>query len=281
MRRVSIGVQSFVEREVRAVGRAQRTAQVHEALGNIRAAGVPTLNVDLIYGLAHQTPESWAASLREALVYAPEELYLYPLYVRPLTGIERTGRSWNDERLDLYRAGRDLLLASGYEQVSMRMFRRSDAPREDGPGYCCQSDGMVGLGCGARSYTRGLHYSSEYAVGAVGVRDILSAYVARTDGDFDVAAHGVRLGEDERRRRFVLQSLLQAEGLDLGAYRARFGGDACAHLPQLALLVEAGLATLGGNALRLTAGGLELSDAIGPWLYSDAARSLAREYEWR
>ncbi|MBD4029592.1 coproporphyrinogen III oxidase family protein, partial [Xanthomonas citri pv. citri] len=69
-----------------------------------------------------------------------------------------------DERLVLYRAGRDHLLAAGYTQVSMRMFRAPHARDGDAPVYCCQSDGMVGIGCGARSYTAGLHYSSEYGV---------------------------------------------------------------------------------------------------------------------
>ncbi len=176
--RISIGVQSFVDAEVAAVGRAQKRQVVEQALDRIREAGFPTLNIDLMYGLPGQTVKSWLASLRTALQFAPEELYLYPLYVRPLTGMGRQGKTWDDIRLACYRAGRALLLDAGYTQVSMRMFRASHAPAQDGPVYCCQEDGMVGLGCGARSYTRGLHYSSEYAVGASGVRAILRDYVA-------------------------------------------------------------------------------------------------------
>ena len=55
----------------------------------IRRAGFPTLNIDLIYGLPGQSVASWLESLRAALRWQPEELYLYPLYVRPLTGLER------------------------------------------------------------------------------------------------------------------------------------------------------------------------------------------------
>jgi oxygen-independent coproporphyrinogen III oxidase len=153
--RISLGVQSFVEAETSRVGRPQKTAAVRAALERIRDAGFPVLNIDLIYGLPGQDRASWLGSLREALRFAPEELYLYPLYVRPLTGLGRSGRSWDDERLDHYRAGRELLLAEGYRQTSMRMFRAAHCPDEGGPVYCCQEDGMVGLGCGARSYTRG------------------------------------------------------------------------------------------------------------------------------
>lgn len=279
--RVSIGVQSFVESEVRSVGRTQRNREVAAALDTIRAAGIPELNIDLIYGLAHQTPESWQHSLETALSWAPEELFLYPLYVRPLTGIGRLGRSWDDERLELYRLGRDRLLAAGYTQTSMRRFQRAGLPALPEPDYCCQQDGMVGLGCGARSYTRRLHYSSEYAVGASGVREILHDFVARPSETFGYASHGLHLDGDERRRRFVLQSLLHVSGLDGAAYRAVFGTDAISDFPGLAGLVAGGLADWEGGVLRLSPAGLERSDAIGPWLYSAAVRALSEEYAWR
>ncbi len=131
--RLSIGVQSFVDDEARAAVRPQRRADVEAALGRIRDTAVPVLNIDLIYGIDGQTPATWRTSLDAALAWRPEELYLYPLYVRPLTGLSRRtthcDRDWDAQRLALYRQGRDHLLAHGYEQVSMRMFRRADAPR--------------------------------------------------------------------------------------------------------------------------------------------------------
>ena len=286
--RISIGVQSFIEAEVRAVGRSQRTAVVEQALDRIRNVGFPTLNIDLIYGLPGQTTGSWLESLRAALRFKPEELYLYPLYVRPLTGLGRRSQKAEDDlRLACYRAGRELLLESGYRQVSMRMFQRAQASATDGPAYCCQDDGMVGLGCGARSYTRALHYSGEYAVGATGVREILAAYFAKaanlvnTDDAFDFVDYGFRLDGAERRRRFVIQSLLQVEGLDFAAYRTRFGSEAMGDLPELARLEDRGLAMRDDARLRLTEMGLEMSDVIGPALYSTRVRGLMKSYQLR
>src|SRR5690606_23094326 len=115
-------------------------------------AGGWSLNVDLIYGLPGQTAGSWLDSLRRALAGGADELYLYPLYVRPLTGLALSAREWDDQRLGLYRAGRDLLRGLGWEQVSLRMFRAPRPERGLGPVYCCQEDGMLGLGPGARSY---------------------------------------------------------------------------------------------------------------------------------
>jgi oxygen-independent coproporphyrinogen-3 oxidase len=278
--RVSIGVQSFLEAEVAAVKRPQQTAQVEAALDLIRATGFPTLNIDLIYGMEGQTVESFLFSLRAALRFNPEELYLYPLYVRPLTFLGKKARAWDDLRLALYRAGRDFLLSQGYSQVSMRMFRARHAPDAGGPVYRCQEDGMVGLGCGARSYTGGVHYSSEYAVGSREVRSIIASYSERTEASFGEVGYGFKLDAGERRRRYMLLSLL-ADGVELAAYRERFGSDALGDFPELAELETHGLGRRVDGAFRLTAAGVERSDLIGPWLHSEGVRDMMREYAWR
>ena len=279
--RVSIGVESFDEAEAAAVYRPQGSEAVGRALGLIRESGFPTLNIDLIYGLPGQTVASWLASVRRALRFAPEELYLYPLYVRPLTGLGRRGGEWDDLRLACYREARALLIGEGYAQESMRMFRSPHAPAEVGPAYRCQEDGMVGLGCGARSYTSTLHYATEYAVGTREVGSIIAAYAARPSLTFGFADFGFRLDPEDRRRRHVIQSLLSPEGLDLAGYARRFGTEATYDLPGLAELESSGLAERSENELRLTVEGLERSDAIGPWLDSAKVRSLKEGYQWR
>jgi oxygen-independent coproporphyrinogen-3 oxidase len=288
--RLSLGVQSFDDAEARAAVRPQKAAEVDRALAAVRDAGIPILNIDLIYGIEGQTEASWLRSLDAALAWAPEELYLYPLYVRPLTGLARIGRTqeeakgssdpadsaWNEQRLRLYRVGRDHLISHGYEQTSMRMFRRADAPAvSGGEDYACQTDGMIGLGCGARSYTSSLHYSFDYAVSAFEVRGIIDEYIATED--FGHAEVGFLLDTSEQRRRHFVQSLLQAEGLDDAAYRQRFGTRAEDDFGEAVdVLRERGL--LDGEVLRLTPEGLAWSDAIGPMLFSPAVRTAMRAY---
>ncbi|WP_446209663.1 STM4012 family radical SAM protein [Micromonospora sp. IBSANI012] len=277
--RVSIGVQSFLDAEARAAGRPQRRTEVEAALAAIREARIPVLNIDLIYGIDGQTAETWRASLDAALAWRPEELYLYPLYVRPLTGLGRRahGRAdWDAQRLALYEQAVQTLGAAGYRQESMRQFRRADAPVPDGPDYCCQDDGMVGLGCGARSYTTSLHYSFDYAVSVSQVRAVLDDYLARPAEDFRHAEFGYRLDDTEQRRRWLLKSLLRADGVDPVAYRARFGRPPAEDFPQLGMLVERGWADDGG--LRLTPAGLARSDAVGPWLSSAEVRAAMTGY---
>ena len=279
--RVSIGVQSFIEEETARSGRPQSREEVEAALSLLREARFPALNIDLIYGLPGQTVATWLFTVRQALRYSPEELYLYPLYVRPLTGLGRARADRSDIRLDCYREARDLLLAEGYTQVSMRMFRRLTAPETGGPAYCCQADGMIGLGCGARSYTRGLHYSLDYAVEPKGVKGIIADYLARGPADFAVAEHGFELDEDEQRRRFLLLSLLNVEGFDPVRYTARFGSDPTEDFPDLHAFAELGLIESAAGRWLPTALGLERSDALGPWFFSPRVRELMAEYRPR
>ncbi|MFE9899401.1 STM4012 family radical SAM protein [Streptomyces achromogenes] len=283
--RLSLGVQSFVDTEARAAVRPQRRADVEAALTRIRDAAIPVLNIDLIYGIDGQTDTTWLHSLDAALAWHPEELYLYPLYVRPLTGLDRRrpgpDPAWDQQRLRLYRLGRDHLLAHGYVQHSMRMFRRADAPPQGPDDYACQTDGMIGLGCGARSYTAGLHYSFDYAVGMHQIRAIIDDYVARPAAGFAHAEYGRRMTPDEARRRHLLQSLLQAEGLAVADYRARFGTDPAEDFgAELHRFADRGwLEPDGTRRLRLTAEGLAHSDAIGPQLFSPAVRAAMAAYE--
>ncbi|MFJ7983762.1 STM4012 family radical SAM protein [Streptomyces sp. NPDC096351] len=282
--RLSIGVQSFVEAEARAAVRPQRRADVESALGRIRDTGVPVLNIDLIYGIDGQTEESWRASLDASLAWRPEELYLYPLYVRPLTGLGRISpaadREWDEQRLRLYRYGRDHLRAHGYEQVSMRMFRRADAAPLGPDDYACQTDGMIGLGCGARSYTSALHYSFDYAVEMREIRTIIDAYTETAD--FSRAEVGRWVDAGEARRRHLLQSLLQAEGMPVAGYEERFGSSPFADFPAELDRFEA-LGWLDGDApaglLRLSPEGLAHSDGLGPELFSPSVRAAMAAYE--
>jgi oxygen-independent coproporphyrinogen-3 oxidase len=292
VRRVSIGVQSFLDAEAHAAGRPQRRSDVDRALTALRDARVPVVNLDLIYGIPGQTPASWAHSLRTTLEWAPEEIYLYPLYVRPLTGLGRRpapGDDWDLQRMALYRQGRDALREAGYEQLSMRHFRRSGLTPIPEPmrprlgsvrrpvEYECQDDGTVGLGCGARSYTTGLHYSFDYAVSVSGVRAVLDDYLGRPPADFAFAEVGFALNEQERQRRWLVKTLLRAEGLSIPDWESRFG----VSLPSLTALASRGWLRVEPDRVALTEDGLAHSDAIGPWLVSTAVRNAMQEYPLR
>lgn len=273
--RVSVGVQSWVADETAAVCRQQSPADIERTLGAL--AGIPVRNVDLMYGLPGQSEASFGFSIARTVELGANEIYLYPLYVRPHTGLHgRKGGS--DRRPTLYRTGRARLLEAGFVQISMRMFRRAELSETGAPAYRCQTDGMIGLGIGARSYTRALHYASPYAATQPAVRDALARWVAQTDADFALARHGFALGPDEQRRRFLMLSLLEGR-LERGEYTTRFGGDVASHFPELREAVAAGLVAEEPLSLSLTELGRECSDVLGFWLQSPAVRSLRAAWE--
>lgn len=277
--RISIGIESFDDGDLHSLGRPQKNSTAAAALDAIRAAGPTRLNIDLIYGAPGMTERSWIRSLRAALEWTPEELYLYPLYRRPLTPLGRRDID-DDRRPAMYEAARSLLMDAGYEQRSMRLFRRigTAVPSND---YDCQDDGMIGLGCGARSYTRSLHYSSEYAVGRAATAEIIEAYVGATDADFALVTHGFELDLTEQQRRYIVKSILRVDGLDLDAYSARFGSEATLDHPLLERLMETDHLARHHGVVGPTPLGLAWSDAIGPAFASTTVRAAMDEIEPR
>lgn len=271
--RLSIGVQSLVAAETAAVLRPQSEGEAATALGLVERAGFPCFNVDLIYGLPGQTPESFGQSLERVLAFQPSELYLYPLYVRSATSLGRRERSWPDLRRELYETGSALLRTRGFRQWSMRRFSKAQAGAQPPTRYRCQEDGMVGLGPGARSYTRTWHYSTPYAVSQAATRQIVDNWMSDDHGRLQ---HGFQLDPEEQRRRCLILSLLD-EGLECSRYEARFATTPWADFPELSQLLTAGLASREGDWLRLTAQGVACSDTIGHWLFSERVRSLMVE----
>ncbi|OWP77687.1 STM4012 family radical SAM protein [Flavobacterium oreochromis] len=268
--RASIGVQSFIENEQKKLGRPQKNKEVFEALELIKLHQFETLNLDLIYGAYGQTEESWLFSLQNALLFAPEEIFIYPLYTRPLTGIDKRNYYQEDKRFTLYLLAKDFLISNGYEQISMRMFRLKSASLTKSTSYTCQEDGMVGLGAGARSYTKYTHYSSEYAVGAKNVKAIIQNYINREPDSFSKTDYGITLNEFEIKIRYLIKSLLQSDGLNITQYEDYFKTSLIEDLPKLKELLNEGLCTINQGKWQLTSKGIDLSDAIGPWLYSNA-----------
>jgi oxygen-independent coproporphyrinogen III oxidase len=196
--------------------------------------------------------------------------------VRELTGLGRSHKEWDDIRLACYRTGRDFLLHNGYRQFSMRRFYKSGSASND---FNCQEDGMVGLGCGARSYAGKVHFSRDYAVGPKDIKRIIADYLACGEDGYRFANRGMELDDEERRRRFVLQSILNVNGLNLSRYREVFGSEALEDFPTLNQYIDLGLFEKTSDFLTPTTFGLEWSDAIGPSLFSANVRRLMEEYE--
>jgi oxygen-independent coproporphyrinogen-3 oxidase len=284
--RVSLGVQSLVEEELRQVNRRFDFALHERALALIGRAGFGHFNVDLIYGLPGQTLASWQYSLERVIDSPASSLFLYPLYVRPRTGLAIRGKTLleaatgptTQQMAAMYDYAVERLARAGFRQLTMRQFRR-DLEQDDDLEYRCQEHGMVGLGAGARSYTQTLHYSTPWRMVARNIRGVVDDYVQRMCRGDTAVSHGFVLDVDERRRRFVLQSLLY-EGLDCGVFRETFGVCARELFSEVwdALIAEG--CVRDAPVLHLTARGMRHADVVGQLFFSKRVRGLIDAYEY-
>ncbi|AIQ70055.1 STM4012 family radical SAM protein [Paenibacillus graminis] len=276
--RVSMGIQSFVAAESAAIYRPQNPDVVYRALELLKQYDFPILNLDLIYGLPGQTVESWLFSLQQAVNQGPEEIFIYPLYTRHHTIVKPEDiQRQPDIRHECYQAAQLLLTGHGYTQYSMRRFAKETAgthkPILD---YSCQEEGMVGLGCGARSYTRNVHYASRYGVSRKATESIIADYVSAER--YDTADYGIMLSLEEQKRRFILKAVLHSEGLKLADYSGRFASSLWRDYPELGLLLQSGLGREEDGILRLTPEGLGYSDSIGDWFISGEIRKQMERF---
>lgn len=279
--RVSLGVQSFDQGELHQVNRRFTKHVQEEAIRLIGRVGFPHFNIDLIYGLPGQNLNSWRQSLKRAIDTPATSLFLYPLYIRPLTGLGmRTSLDGPTpaQMAEMYDEALALLTRAGFRQLTMRQFRRDYSPNNPAVEYCCQRHGMMGLGAGARSYTTELHYATPWRMLTKNIRSVIDQYVHRMQKKDTTIRHGFVLNEEERRRRFVIQSLLYS-GMDPLEFVETFG---CSvedvFGEEVTACREEGL--LSPNELRLTPRGVRHADIVGQVFYSDSVRSLIATYEY-
>lgn len=274
--RISIGIQSWIEAETKQLGRPQSPELAAKAVQYLVDSKIPEVNIDLIYGISGQKIKTWQYSLERTLEFQPMEIYLYPLYTRPLTGLDKPNSPVNDDnRLFLYRQGRDYLLANGYQQVSMRCFRKVDAPIIDST-YDSTTNGMIGIGAGARSYTKTLHYSSEYAVSRKVIKSIIQGYSEKKD--FNFINYGIHLNQEEQIRRFLIKSLIDGGRLDSRTFKERFQ-QSIFDIAIIQDFFDQKLLEQKGAFIQLSTPGLEMEDWIGPALFSSQVNDRMNAFQ--
>lgn len=270
--RVSIGIQSFLDEELRALKRRPREATINGALESIREMDFPYFNIDLIYGIKGQTVTTFLHSLKCALRFRPNELFIYPLYVRQGTGI--TEREPDEVCYEMYRAACDLLQAEGFLQTSMRRFILH--PSTDAE-VSCGDEVMLSCGSGGRSYLGNLHYATRYTVCQRCIAEEIEQYIATTD--FTVARNGFILSTEEQKERFIIKNLMYHSGIDKAEYYRRFGETTDA-IPLFRSLEERQWIESTPDRIRLTPEGLGYSDYIGQLFISPKIRQLMETYSY-
>jgi coproporphyrinogen III oxidase-like Fe-S oxidoreductase len=152
--RVSMGAQSFDDRVLAALGRVHDAARVGAAVATLRAAGVPAVNLDLIYGGPGEDAASWSATLAAAVALGPEHLSAYALTIEPATKFGRLvaagqlAEPGEDDLADRYDTTCATLAAAGYHHYEVSNWA-TNGPA--GPGRDPGSVEPAPPGCGPAS----------------------------------------------------------------------------------------------------------------------------------
>jgi oxygen-independent coproporphyrinogen-3 oxidase len=267
--RVSLGVQSLRDADLRALARGHSAAEARTAYLAARAAGFDNVSLDLIYGIPGQTLGTWRRTLRDAVSLAPDHLSLYALQLAlapdewaapPRAGALRwrarvAGRQDDALAAEQYRLAEEVLDAAGYEHYELSSWARPGFASRHNAAYWARRP-YTGVGAGAHSYDgRARRWWN--------TRD-LDAYLAAVEGGASPEAGREELDAATRAFEAVALGLRRVDGIERHSFAAEFGRDLADYYPEPVRETRAaGLVELETTRLRLTpAGRLLASEAL-------------------
>jgi oxygen-independent coproporphyrinogen-3 oxidase len=227
--RLSIGVQSFDDRALTALGRVHDGREALGAYAGARAAGFDNVNLDLMFGLPGQALAGGLADLRTALELAPEHLSWYQLTLEPNTAFHRSPPALpaHESVADLHEAGLGLLAGAGYEQYEVSAFARPGRESRHNRNYWSFGD-YLGIGAGA-------HGKLTHADGRIERRWKVrhpNAYLVAA-GMAGAVAGSRDLGPDELAVEFMMNALRLRAGVPETLFAERTGRDPALFAAQL------------------------------------------------
>jgi len=263
--RVSLGVQSFVDREAAAVGRLHKRETVLDDIARLRSAGIANLNIDLIAGLPHQTAQSWEFSLSEAIATEAPHVSVYMLEVDEDSRLGREliagGSKYHahfvpDDDLvaGLYLTAGERLESAGVNQYEISNFARPECESRHNLKYWTRKP-YLGFGVDAHSMLHGV--AREVDAVRFSAPDSLEEYIAGKEGKRTLVDRSAALEET-----FFLGLRLN-RGVDLDRVAEQFGNDALdPFLAPIAEFVQSELLEKQGSVIRLTPRGRLLSNEV-------------------
>lgn len=219
--RLSIGVQSFQEAELRVLGRRHSCEDVSEVVRRARAAGFDNLSLDLMFAIPGQTQQSWRHSLATAIALDCEHISTYGLTIEEGTPFaawharEPGAFPDSDADADLYALTIEQLAAAGYEQYEISNFAR--------PGFACahnrqywNNEEYLGLGVSAASYRQGRRRTT--------TRE-LNTYCTAVEAGLPIPGESELLVGAARAGEAAMLALRRREGVELADFASRYAVD--------------------------------------------------------
>ena len=253
--RLSLGVQSFRNAELRFLGRLHDAETARKAIDCTLDAGFQNYSIDLMYGLPGQTLSDWMKSLEEAAELRPPHLSVYELTLEPGTPLARRfGVTLDDERLNTMHQWTEARLESeGYEHYETSNYAR--------PGFRCVHNSnywtggeYLGIGAGAHSYLKGVR-SRNF--------NLPTEYQEAVLREGHATEESESLTPQKAAGEALMLGLRIREGIDLCAVGRRTGTQPFEEFSDtLRELVDDGHVVLEGNRIRLSASGRLVADAV-------------------
>jgi oxygen-independent coproporphyrinogen-3 oxidase len=270
--RASVGVQSFIDRELVALSRTHAANDARRTIESLREAGLINISLDLIAGLPEQTLDDWAFNLGEALKLHPEHMSLYLLEVKEGTQLfaqlKRGQRPLPDDDLaaQMYRMICDAAREARYEHYEISNFAlmpQNVSAREELTASPLRAKHNMkywtgapfyGMGCGAHSYDTSARWVNTLKT---------ENYIASVVSKGQAIAERHELTNEDRAAEALFMGLRLKEGVSLDEFRAEYGVDVLARFgDELPRLEDAGLIEIGGERLMLTDAGRLLSNEV-------------------
>ncbi len=215
--RISIGVQSDSDEQLRALGRPHSWNQARLAVENARIAGFANISIDLMYGLPNQTRESWAQTLRSALALQTQHISCYGLKVEEGTPLydyrDCVNLPDDDAQADMYLYAVSTLADYGYQQYEISNFALE--------GYACRHNLKYWLGDEYLSF--GPSAASDFAGKRYTYRADLETYLRGVSGSGEnLLSECETIPLRERGGEYLMLRLRTAWGIEESEYQTRY-----------------------------------------------------------
>ncbi|VAX30919.1 Hypothetical radical SAM family enzyme in heat shock gene cluster, similarity with CPO of BS HemN-type [hydrothermal vent metagenome] len=257
--RISIGVQSFHEPELKLLDRIHSEDEIHMTVDRAREAGFDNLSLDLMFALPGQTMASWEDNLQQALSKNPEHLSTYNLTIEPETAfhtLQAKGKLTlppDDNQLEFYKKSIQTLTEAGYQHYEISNFCKSGKECQHNLIYWNNGD-TLGLGAGASSFLGGIRFKN-YNLPARYIREIEATNTA--------VEFREQLKPSQAMGETLMLGLRLREGMNIRPFEERFQTSFHETYDQvISSLTEKNLITLNNNRIALSAKGLFLADTV-------------------
>ncbi len=252
--RLSLGIQSFNNSELRTLGRIHNAEVAIRSAEVVRTAGLTNFSLDLIYGIPGQNMQTWEYSLQQAIALSPKHISAYELTPElhtPLRGSLDAGDfCMPDEELilDMSDLAANQLAESGYEQYEISNYALPGYRSAHNMNYWERGD-YLGAGAGAHGFI------TDYRTRNV---SSVERYLEALEQDTDPEIEKTRLSSDDARKEFIFLGLRKIDGISLEDARD-LGLDLSAAGEELLRL---SLIEFTAGNIRLTRKGLHIANTV-------------------